>query len=106
VKFVRIKGVPERAVVGRHVFRNASLSVMTYSGVMAANALTGSVVTESIFVWPGVGRLLVDAIRARDYPVVRGTVLVFAAGFIVFALLIDLTYVFLNPRLRAEATSA
>ena len=71
---------------------------------MAANALTGSVVTESVFVWPGIGRLLIDAIGGRDYPVVQGTILVFAAGFILFALLIDLAYLYLNPRLRAEAT--
>jgi peptide/nickel transport system permease protein len=106
VKFVRIKGVSERKVLGIHVLRNASLPVLTYGGVMAANALTGSVVTESVFVWPGIGRLLIEAIDRRDYPVVQGTVLVFATGFIFFALLIDLMYLYLNPRLRAEATQS
>ena len=104
VKFARVKGLSERVVVSKHVLRNASLPVMTFGGVMAANALTGSVVTESVFVWPGIGRLLIDAIGGRDYPVVQGTILVFASGFILFALLIDLAYLYLNPRLRAEAT--
>ena len=105
IKFVRIKGLPERTVLTTHVLRNASIPVLTFGGVMAANALTGSVVTESVFVWPGIGRLLVDAIYARDYPVVQGVVLFFAAGYVLIALLIDLMYLYLNPRLRAEATS-
>jgi peptide/nickel transport system permease protein len=106
VRFARVKGLSEGSVMGKHVLRNASLPVMTYGGVMMANAMTGSVVTEAVFVWPGIGRLLIDAISARDYPVVQGTVLIFCAFFVVFALLIDLLYLYLNPRLRAEATSA
>lgn len=105
VRFARIKGLSERQIMGGHVLRNAALPVLTFGGVMAANALTGSVVTEQIFVWPGIGRLLIDSIGSRDYPVVQGVVLVFAVIFVVFAFLIDLLYVLLNPRLRRQRTS-
>jgi peptide/nickel transport system permease protein len=100
VTFCRIKGLSERAVLWKHAFRNAFLPVLTFGGVLAANAITGSVVTEAVFVWPGMGRLLIDAIEGRDFPVVQGIVIVYSAVYVVCALAVDVLYAYLNPRLR------
>ena len=102
IKFARIKGLPERLVVYKHALKNAVIPVMTFSGLTLAGLLNGSVAIEVIFAWPGIGRLMLDGVRQRDFPVVQATVL--AAGFfyIVTALLVDILYAYVNPRIRIE----
>jgi peptide/nickel transport system permease protein len=100
VKFLRIKGVPERTILWKHALRNAGLTSLTFVGVLAISLLNGSVLVETVFVWPGIGRLMVESIHYRDFAIVQGLVLLIAAGFIVGTLIIDLLYMVLNPRLR------
>ncbi|HVH30566.1 MAG TPA: ABC transporter permease, partial [bacterium] len=90
----------ERIVVMRHALKNAFIPVVTVIGLNVGSLLGGAILTETIFAWPGMGRLVVDAIFARDYPVVQGTVLVIALLFVVVNLLVDLSYAFLDPRIR------
>ena len=100
VTFHRIKGVPERQLLWRHVLRNAGLTALTFVGIMTIGFLTGSVLVETVFVWPGVGHLLVEAIEFRDFSVIQGVTLLIGAAFIFGNLLIDLLYIVINPRLR------
>jgi len=100
VKLARIKGIPEWKVIWKHCLRNAAIAPLTYFGVLAGYFLTGSVVTETVFNWPGVGLLAVEAILARDYMVVQAVVLFMSAIFIVTNLVIDVLYAYLDPRIR------
>jgi ABC-type dipeptide/oligopeptide/nickel transport system permease component len=100
VRTARAKGLGEQVVVIRHAFRNALLPVVTVIGLEFGTLLGGAVVTETVFAWPGVGHMVVDAIAARDYPLVQGAVLLFATMFVALNLLADLTYVLLDPRIR------
>ena len=100
VRTARAKGLAERRVVLAHALRNASIPVITVIGLNVGSLLGGAILTETIFAWPGVGRLVVDAIFARDYPVVQGTVLVIAIVFVLVNLLVDLAYAYLDPRIR------
>lgn len=100
VKMARVKGMPPRLVVWKHALKNAAIPVFTLFAVNFAHLISGAVVTETIFAWPGIGRLLVDSIFARDYAVVQ-TVVFFAALVIVGVnLLVDLTYAWMDPRIR------
>ncbi|HYY15817.1 MAG TPA: ABC transporter permease [Gammaproteobacteria bacterium] len=94
------KGLHESAVISRHVLKNAMIPVVTIMGLQLSALLGGAVIMESIFVLPGMGRFLIDAMTWRDYPVVQGINLFFATGVIVLNLLIDLLYAFLDPRIR------
>ena len=98
----RAKGIPAWLVVLRHAMRNAIIPVVTVAGLQLGTLLSGAIVTESVFAWPGVGRLAVQAIQWRDYPLVQATVLVSAVLFVALTLAIDLLYLFLDPRLRRE----
>jgi ABC-type dipeptide/oligopeptide/nickel transport system permease component len=100
VRTARAKGVAERVVVSRHALRNALIPVATVVGLQLGTLLSGAVLTENVFAWPGVGRLLVDAVLARDYPVVQGAVLLIATTFVVLNLLVDVLYALLDPRIR------
>ncbi len=100
VRTARAKGLREGAVVLRHALRNATLPIVTFIGLEIGGLLTGAVVTETVFAWPGIGRLAVDAVRTRDYPVVQATVLFIAAIFILMNFLIDCSYGLLDPRVR------
>ncbi len=100
VRTARAKGAGQRVVLVRHALRNALLPIVTTIGLQFGALLGGAVLTESVFAWPGVGRLLVDSIGARDYPVVQGVVLLLAVTFIVINLLTDLTYAYVDPRIR------
>ena len=100
VRAARAKGLLERTVVLRHAFRNALLPVLTFLGLQFGALLGGAVITEMVFSWPGLGRLLLDGILRRDYPVVQATVIVVAFIYVVVNLLVDLTYHFVDPRLR------
>ena len=100
IRTARAKGVPERYVLGRHALRNAAVPIVTIIGVAITTLISGVVVTETIFNIPGVGRLIVDAVLARDYPVVQGTILFFSFIYVFVNLAIDLIYVWLDPRIR------
>lgn len=100
VVFLRSKGVPERTILWKHVLRNAGLTTLSFLGVFVAGLLTGSVLVETVFVWPGVGRLMIEAIDYRDFTVLQGTMLLFAGVYIVLNLLVDVLYRVLSPRLR------
>jgi ABC-type dipeptide/oligopeptide/nickel transport system permease component len=101
VRTARAKGLPERTVVVRHALRNAMIPVVTLIGLQIGFLLGGAVVTETIFSWPGVGRLTVGAILSSDFPMAQGTILVLAGGFIAVNLAVDLIYSWLDPRVRA-----
>ena len=100
VRTARAKGLRERAVLSRHVVRNALIPVITVLGIQMGQLLGGAVVTEAIFQWPGLGQLILQGINNRDYSVVQGTMLFLVSIFVVVNLLVDLTYGFLDPRIR------
>jgi peptide/nickel transport system permease protein len=100
VRTARAKGAGRRAVLLRHALRNALLPIVTTIGLQFGALLGGAVLTESVFAWPGVGRLLVDSIGSRDYPVVQGVVLLLSLVFIAINLLTDLAYAYVDPRIR------
>ncbi|MBI4276899.1 MAG: ABC transporter permease [Armatimonadetes bacterium] len=100
IRTARAKGLPERLVIFKHALRNALIPVVTVMGLRLGITLTGSVVTETIFAWPGLGRLMVAAVNGRDYPVIQGTLLFFAATFVVVNLLVDVSYAVFDPRIR------
>jgi ABC-type dipeptide/oligopeptide/nickel transport system permease component len=102
----RAKGLTEKVVVYKHAFKNALIPVVTIMGLQFGILLGGAVLTETVFAWPGVGRLLVDSILARDYPVVQGAVLVLAVTFVLINLIVDLIYAFLDPRISYHATES
>ena len=102
VRTARAKGLHEWAVVLKHAFRNALIPIVTVTGLQMGSLLGGAVMTESVFAWPGIGRLMVDSIIARDYPVVQGAVLVVAVGFILINLLVDVLYAYINPTIRYD----
>jgi peptide/nickel transport system permease protein len=89
----------------RHALRNSLTTVVTVLGLQLGALISGAVVTETIFVIPGFGKLIVDAVLARNYPVIQGAVLVTVAGYVLINLLVDLTYAYLNPRLRLTGAS-
>lgn len=100
VRTARAKGVPRVSVLVRHSLRNALLPIVTVVGLRFGYMLGGAVITESVFAWPGMGRLLVTAVSQRDIPVVQGVLLVFAAAFVLVNLLVDLLYGVVDPRIR------
>jgi len=100
VRTARAKGLAERGVVYRHALRNCLLPVITIVGLELGSTLGGAVVTEMVFAWPGVGRLIVSAIFARDYPLVQAAVFVVAAMFVLVNLAVDLLYAVVDPRVR------
>ncbi|MBW6454333.1 MAG: ABC transporter permease [Trueperaceae bacterium] len=102
IRTARAKGLFDRGVVMKHALRNALVPVVTVIGLQFGALLAGAVITETVFSWPGIGRLLVDSIRARDYPVVQGAVLLIAVSFIVVNLVVDLVYGFIDPRIRYD----
>lgn len=100
IRTARAKGLDEAAVMTRHALKNALIPVVTVLGLQFGTLIGGAVITEYIFALPGIGRLVVDAIFARDYPLVQGVVLVITVGFIVTNLLVDIVYGWLDPRIR------
>ena len=103
IKTVRAKGMPRRTVIWRHALKNASIPIFTLFAINFSQLISGAVVTETIFAWPGVGRLLVDSIFVRDYSVVQ-TVVFFAAAFVVVInILVDVAYAWFDPRVRVIA---
>jgi peptide/nickel transport system permease protein len=100
VRTAQAKGLPGRQVFTWHVLRNALLPLVTVTGVQLAYLLSGVVVVEIVFSWPGLGQLALQAVRARDYPVLQGAILLFALVFLVINLLVDLLYSRIDPRIR------
>jgi len=100
IRAARAKGLHERSVVFKHAFRNALLPVLTFLGLQFGALLGGAVITEMVFSWPGLGRLLLDGILRRDYPVVQATVIVVAFIYVIVNLAVDLAYHLVDPRLR------
>ena len=100
MRTARAKGLPEWGILRRHVLKNALLPVVTVLGLQLGTLIGGAVITEYVFALPGVGRLVVDAVFARDYPLVQGVVLLIALGFITCNLLVDLLYGWIDPRIR------
>ena len=100
VKLARIKGIREWKVVWKHCLRNAAIAPLTYFGVFSAAILTGSIITETVFAWPGMGALILQGVRDRDYAVVQTVTLFFAFMFIGANLLVDILYAYLDPRIR------
>ncbi len=102
IRTARAKGLGERVVVFKHGLRNALLPVVTIVGIQFGAMLGGAVITETVFAWPGAGRLIVNAIQQRDFPIVQGGVLMMALIFTIVNLLVDLSYAILNPRIRYD----
>lgn len=100
VRTARAKGLHERVVILRHALRNAMIPVVTMMGLQFGFLLGGSIVVESVFNWPGLGRLLVDSVNSRDYPVIQALVLLFSLEFILINLVVDLLYGLINPTIR------
>jgi peptide/nickel transport system permease protein len=105
VRTARAKGLAGRAVVLRHALRNGLIPVVTILGLQMGALMGGAVVTEQIFVIPGFGRLIVEAVFTRDYPVVQGVVLITAASYVLINLLVDVSYSLLNPRIRIRGAA-
>ncbi len=100
VRMARAKGLPPAVVVVKHAFRSAIIPVLTFTGLVLGSFLNGSVVVETVFAWPGLGKLTLDAVNSRDFPVVQGAVIMIAVFFITINLLVDLLYAFVDPRVR------
>jgi ABC-type dipeptide/oligopeptide/nickel transport system permease component len=100
VKLARIKGLPERTVIWKHALRNALIAPLTAAGAIFASLITGAVILETVFAWPGVGRLMVTAVSGRDFPVVQGITLMVAVVVLLINLLVDIAYAYVDPRLR------
>ena len=102
VKLARLKGLPEALVITKHAFKNALIPVLTLAGINLAIMVNVAVVVETVFAWPGVGRLLFEGISFRDFPVVQATVLLGGAMIVVVNLLVDILYAVIDPRIRFE----
>ena len=100
VRTARAKGLTERGIAARHALKNALLPIITVMGLQFGGLLGGAVMTETVFAWPGVGTMILDAILKKDFPVVLAGVVIVAMGFIMVNLLLDLLYTALDPRLR------
>jgi peptide/nickel transport system permease protein len=106
VRTARAKGLRERTVILRHALKNALIPVVTLVGIQIGAIIEGAVITETIFSWPGVGRLVVQAIPSNDYPVVQGVVLVSAVSFMLSTLLVDVLYAWIDPRISYDTAKA
>ncbi len=103
VKLARIKGLPERQVIWKHAFKNAALPVITFAALVFVALLNGSIIIETVFSWPGLGLLVIEAVDSRDYPIVQTVVLFLSAMYIAVNLLVDILYAYLNPKIRYSA---
>lgn len=102
IRTARAKGLRENKVVWKHVFRNSMIAVVTVVGLQFGFLLGGSVVTESVFAFPGLGSLLIDSVNFRDYPMIQSLILIFSLHFVVINLVIDLLYAGLNPEIQMQ----
>ena len=102
IKTARAKGLREKIVIWKHAFKNALPPIITIIGIQFSSLLSGAILTETIFSWPGMGKLIVDSIEKRDYSLVQGGVLFVAFVYVVINLIVDISYALLNPKVRAE----
>ena len=102
VKLARLKGLPEALVIGKHAFKNALIPVLTLAGINLVIMVNVAVVVETVFAWPGIGRLLYEGIAFRDFPVVQATVLLGGSMIVIVNLLVDILYAIIDPRIRLE----
>ena len=102
IKLARIKGLPERTVIWKHALRNALMAPLTVAGLLLVLLITGTVVLENVFNWPGVGRLLLQGVMGRDFAVVQGIVLLVGAAVLFVNLLVDILYAYIDPRIRYQ----
>ena len=100
IRFARVKGLGERLVLWKHALRNAMIPLLTFSGLSLAGLLNGTIVVEVVFAWPGIGRLLLEGVVRRDIPVVQATILASAFFYIIFSLVVDIMYAYVDPRIR------
>jgi peptide/nickel transport system permease protein len=103
VKLARIKGLRERQVIWKHAFKNAALPVVTFAALLFVALLNGSIIIETVFSWPGLGLLVIEAVDSRDYPIVQAVVLCLSAMYIGANLLVDILYAYLNPKIRYQS---
>jgi len=102
VKLARLKGLPEALVIGKHAFKNALIPVLTLAGINLVIMVNVAVVVETVFAWPGIGRLLYEGIAFRDFPVVQTTVILCGTMIVLVNLLVDVLYAVIDPRIRLE----
>ncbi len=102
VKFARVKGLTERLVIWKHALRNALIPLITFGGISLAGLLNGAIVVEVVFAWPGVGRLMLEGVAQRNFPIVEATVLTSGFFYILTSLFVDILYVYVDPRIRIE----
>ncbi|ETW96493.1 MAG: hypothetical protein ETSY2_46265 [Candidatus Entotheonella gemina] len=100
IDLARAKGAPKSAIIWRHALRNAAIPPITFAGLTLAGFITGTVVTETVFSWPGLGRLAVDAVLQNDFPLLTGAVLLVTLMYLATSFLADVAYVYLDPRIR------
>ena len=100
IKLARAKGVANNAVIWKHALRNALIPVLTFAGVTLGALVTGSLVVETVFAWPGLGQVAIQALFASDYPLLQAVIIVFTIMYIVASLLVDLMYAYIDPRIR------
>jgi ABC-type dipeptide/oligopeptide/nickel transport system permease component len=98
----RAKGVSQQVIIWKHAFKNASIPVVTMLTLLMIIVLSGTVVTETVFAWPGLGRFIMTSVLNRDYPVVQGVTIVISFAFIIVNLLGDILYAYLNPKIRYQ----
>jgi peptide/nickel transport system permease protein/oligopeptide transport system permease protein len=98
----RSKGLQERVIIVKHALKNALIPIVTVVGLQFGSLLSGAVLTETVFAWPGLGRLIVNSMLARDYPVIQGAILIFALLYILVNLIVDLLYALVDPRIRYD----
>jgi peptide/nickel transport system permease protein len=104
IKLARIKGLPERVVIWKHALRNALIAPLTTAGMIFAMLITGAVITENVFGWAGIGRLSIEALVSRDFPVIQGITLMVAVVVLLVNLLVDILYAYVDPRIRYQRT--
>ncbi|MBN2074147.1 MAG: ABC transporter permease [Dehalococcoidales bacterium] len=104
IKLARIKGLPERTVIWKHALRNALIGPLTVAGVLLAGLITGMVITETVFSWPGIGWIMVEGVMARDFPLVQAITMLVAAVVLGVNLLVDITYAYIDPQIRYQRT--
>jgi len=102
VRTARAKGVAERKVIFKHTLKNAMVPILTLLGLQFANLLGGTVIVETVFQWPGVGSLVINAVYGRDYPLVQALTLIFAVIFVTVNFFVDVLYKWANPRIKLE----
>ena len=105
IRTARAKGLSERVVILKHALKNALIPVITVVGLQIGLLFGGAILTETVFAWPGVGRLMIDSIRAKDTPVVQGGVIFTASIFVFINLLVDILYAYVDPRVKAQYKS-